>query len=246
MRIGYLALDRPDLQYSAKECARGMSTPLVRHLNMMKRIARYLLHSPCMIWVWRKQRWPGRILARSDTDWAGCPVTRKSTNGTAVVFGSHCWLTQSSTQVPISLSSGEAEFYGLVKTGSRAIGVHSLCVDLGFNMFGELLLEVSTDSSAAKGVAVRRGVGKLRHLETGSLWVQAAVAAKRFILSKVDGKKNEADLMTKFVDRATLVRHLQALHLKMSRQRPESAPQALEHLHDPMYSIVSRMLTILR
>ena len=234
MRLGFLALDRPDLQYTAKENARGMSAPTVRHLNMLKRAARYLLHSPGLVWVWKKQRWPGKVLARSDTDWAGCPVTRKSTNGTAVMFGSHCWLTQSSTQTPISLSSGEAEFYGLVKTGSRAIGIHNLCHDLGFHLWGELALEVSTDSSAAKGVAVRRGVGKIRHLETGSLWIQTAVAAKRFELTKIDGKKNEADLMTKFVDRVTLARHLQALHMRISRTRPQSAPKALDGstLHD--------------
>ena len=244
MRIGYLALDRPDLQYAAKEIARGMSAPTMRHLHMMKRIARYLVHSPGLVWVWRKQRWPGHVLARSDTDWAGCPVTRKSTNGTAVLFGGHCWMTQSSTQVPISLSSGEAEFYGLVKTGSRAIGIHNLCKDLGFLLWGELTLEVSTDSSAAKGVAVRRGVGKIRHLETGSLWVQAAVAAKRFALSKVDGTKNEADLMTKFIDRATLVRHLAALRLRVSKERPKSAPQALDGSALHVECIFRRLLSL--
>ena len=81
---------------------------------------------------------------------------------------------------------------------------------------------------------MRRGVGKIRHLETGSLWIQTAVAAKRFELTKVDGKKNEADLMTKFVDRVTLARHLQALHMRISRTRPQSAPKALDGstLHD--------------
>eukprot|EP00973_Karenia_brevis_P093993 12420230-Karenia_brevis.AAC.1 len=31
MRNGYLALDRPDCQFSSKECARGMATPTTRH-----------------------------------------------------------------------------------------------------------------------------------------------------------------------------------------------------------------------
>ena len=51
----------------------------------------------------------------SDTDWAGCPRTRKSTSGGAVMIGSHCIRTYSSTQTLVSLSSGEAEYYGLVK-----------------------------------------------------------------------------------------------------------------------------------
>ena len=227
MRLGYLSLDRPDLQYVAKECARGMAEPEERHLIMLKRAARYLLRAPALVWTWKKQKWPGKVCGHSDTDWAGCPVTRKSTNGTALTFGTHTWFTQSSTQAPISLSSGEAEFYGLVKTGSRSIGTHNLCKDLGFEIYGSTTLEVSTDSVAAKGIAVRRGVGKVRHLETGSLWVQAAVAAGRFTLVKVDGYKNPPDIMTKHVDAVTLQRHLATLRLRVSHERPATAARSL-------------------
>ena len=88
-------------------------------------------------------------------------------------------------------------------------------------------MEVTTDSAAAKGIAVRRGVGKVRHLETGSLWLHAAVAAKRFVLSKVDGRRNPSVLLTKFVDAGTLQWHLAALHLKVSYRRPGSAARSL-------------------
>ncbi len=40
------------------------------------------------------------------------------------------------------------------------------------------------DATAAIGVAQRVGLGKLRHLETQSLWLQEAVRAKRIGLSK--------------------------------------------------------------
>ena len=109
------------------------------------------------------------------------------------------------------MSSGEAEFYGLVKSGSRSIGTRNLCRDLGFEMHGEIFLEVTTDSAAAKSIAARRGVGKARHLETGSLRLQAAVAAKCFAFSEPDGETNPPDLLTKFVDAGTLPRHLAAL-----------------------------------
>ena len=103
-----------------------------------------------------------------------------------------------------------------------------MCKDLGFEMYGEISLLVTTDSAAALGIAVRRGVGKVRHLETGALWVQAAIEAKRFEIGKVDGKKNTSDLMTKAVDRETLSRHLVALCMKISRTRPIEAPGAIE------------------
>ena len=76
MRLGFLALDRPDIQFEAKEAARGMARPTVRHQRMLKRCARYLLQARTLTWCFARQRFPRCILVRSDTDWAGCPLTR--------------------------------------------------------------------------------------------------------------------------------------------------------------------------
>ena len=43
------------------------------------------------------------------------------------------------------------------------------------------------DASAAIGVAQRTGLGKIRHLETGSLWLQEAVKKKQVGIAKVKG-----------------------------------------------------------
>ncbi len=42
----------------------------------------------------------------------------------------------------------------------------------------ELKLGLYTDSAATKGMMLRRGLGKMRHLEVGFLWLQEAVVAK--------------------------------------------------------------------
>ena len=47
-----------------------------------------------------------------------------------------------------------------------------------------------SDSSAARGIIHRTGLGKLRHLEVGYLWLQAAVARKRLQVRKVNGLEN--------------------------------------------------------
>ena len=72
----------------------------------------------------------------------------------------------------------------------------SLAEDFGEKMTGE----VRSDSSAAIGIASRAGLGKLRHLETHTLWVQQKVRDKQlklFKLFKLPGKENPSDLMTK-------------------------------------------------
>ena len=49
----------------------------------------------------------------SDTDWAGCPKTRKSTSGGCVMLGGHSIKSWSSTQQGgPKMSSAEAEFHG--------------------------------------------------------------------------------------------------------------------------------------
>ena len=97
----------------------------------------------------------------SDTDWGGCPRTRKSTAGGAVMLGKHTIKHWSSTLPSVSLSSGEAEFYGVVRAAGQGLGYQSLLKDLGIN----LPLCVWTDSSAAIGICSRQGLGKLRHIE---------------------------------------------------------------------------------
>ena len=102
----------------------------------------------------------------------------------------------SKTQTTISLSSGEAEYYGLVRGVGLGLGIQSLYRDIGL----ELSLRAWTDSSAAIGVAKRQGLGKLRHLECQSLWLQQRLRRGEFTLHKVAGEANPSDLFTKHLE----------------------------------------------
>ena len=209
VRLGYLASDRPEVQFAAKECARGMAKPTRAHQEALKRAVRFV-HGNRRV-VWRYERQPRRsfIDAFSDSDWAGCPVTRRSTSATALRHGRRLISTSSTTQVPISLSSGEAEFYSIAKTASKLLGLIRVAEDYGVEAQGRLW----TDAAAAKGMASRRGVGGVRHLETPTLWVQKAAQDGKFSLHKEDGPENIADLGTKHVEAATLWKLLRKMGL---------------------------------
>ena len=71
--------------------------------------------------------------------------------------------------------------------------MQSLAQDLG--LYVEVLLWV--DSSAAKSMASRKGVGKVRHVEVRELWLQDAVRNKRVALANIEGTKNPSDVLTK-------------------------------------------------
>ena len=219
-RANYLAADRPDAMYAAKEVCRYMAKPTNLAMMALKRLCRYLRARPRLVFAYPRQT-ADSLDAYSDTDWAGCPRTRKSTSGGCLMIGSHilkCW---SSTQASIALSSGEAEFYGVVRAAGIALGHKSILADLGV----DLSARVWTDSSAAMGTCGRQGLGKLRHIECYTLWVQQRLRQGQFELRKVRGDVNPADLFTKHLESRQKVDQLVSLFGFAFREgRPNAAP----------------------
>ena len=78
------------------------------------------------------------------------------------LFGAHTLKLASNVQSTISLSTGESEYYALVRGGSTALGIQSLLQDLGF----DLPAVVESDSNLAKGTVSRIGLGKAKHIQT--------------------------------------------------------------------------------
>ena len=143
--------------------------------------------------------------------------------------GGHLLQHWSQTQNTVALSSGEAELSGICKGSSKAIGLRSLCMDLGLTM----VLTVLTDATAAIGICRRRGLGKIRHLAVADLWVQDRVRAKDFALTKVPGADNPGDIFTKYLDRITMERHLKNLGLEFEAGRADSAPELTHAIFHP-------------
>ena len=76
----YLTASRPDIMFSVCMCARFQANPKESHLSAVKRILRYLKHTPS-IGLWYPKGASFTLLGYSDSDFAGCRVDRKSTSG---------------------------------------------------------------------------------------------------------------------------------------------------------------------
>ena len=159
-----------------------MSSPTDLSLAALKRLGRYVHGHRRLVY-----HYPWQTVSRgdthSDTDWAGCLKTRKSTSGGCLMLGSHLLKSWSSTQSSISLSSGEAEFYGVVRAGGVSLGYQALLRDVGLNM----PIRVWTDSSATIGICGRQELVKLRHVDTQCLWIQQRVRDIRRIVQSQGG-----------------------------------------------------------
>jgi hypothetical protein len=217
-RINYLAQDSPDIQYAAKEVCREMARPTSRSWRRLKVLARFLLEREAVVWKFDWQEDCPEVSLYTDSDWAGCRKTRRSTSGGLILLGRHCIKTWSSTQLPIALSSAEAEYYSMVEGTSRCLCVRRMVEELGIGVQGPIQLH--SDSSAARSFASRRGVGRIRHLETRHLWLQAQVASREVVLYKVPGEENPADLLTKYLHVKFVMRHLAAMSIaRVDRDR---------------------------
>ena len=128
--------------------------------------------------------------------------------------GDHTIKTWSCTQGAFALSSAEAELYSMIEGVTRAKGLKSLAQEVGFLGISNVI-KLGTDSSAAKSFVCRRGLGKMRHLEIRDLWLQKEVADGKLEVSKIDGDKNPADLMTKILTIAEIVERLRRMNLRL-------------------------------
>lgn len=76
------------------------------------------------------------------------------------------------SQKAIALSSGEVEFTAIVGGCSEALFVKNV-VELMTQMTAKV--KARSDSSAARSMTARQGVGRVRHLDSGMMWAQKKV-----------------------------------------------------------------------
>ena len=118
-----------------------------------------------------------------DTHFAGCSNSRRSTSGGVALYGGCNVKHWSKTQTTVALSSGEAELHGIAAGMAQGIGLQALAHDLGF----EVTLTLHSDATAAIGIARRRGMGKIRHLDCTDLWIQEKIRSTFVGLEQIPG-----------------------------------------------------------
>eukprot|EP00973_Karenia_brevis_P050641 7032964-Karenia_brevis.AAC.1 len=100
----------------------------------------------------------------------------------------------------------------MVDAVTRAKGLVSLAQELGFENLSSVI-QIGTDSSAAKSFVCRRGLGKMRHLEIRDLWLQKEVHDGKLVVHKVPGEENPADLMTKILGNRDIDKRLCTMNI---------------------------------
>ena len=171
----YLAMDRPDIAHSIRRANQDIAKTKVRTEARLKRVARYLLGEPELIWTFPYQEMPIKLVVRTDANWIGQDSEDQKCFSCVVVrFGKHVIDVDCTEQDVVTLSAPESEFYTMTSGGAHCIHTENIFSDLQ----DEVIVRLETYSTSASGICRRRGVGRQRHLHKKELWLQDQVAAK--------------------------------------------------------------------
>ena len=203
-KLLWLALIRGDIAYATKELSRDVTAPTMQSVAKRNHLLRYLIGTKMCVLRLRPsyQLSDGNcsldVNVYVDSDWAGCSKTRKSTSGSTVNILGCNMVSTARTQGTLALSSGEAELYAIGQGVSEALFLRSMSLEA--KLAKKVNVIAHTDSTAGKSMATRFGAGKkTKHVELRFLYVQNLVQMGLLRMAKIDGTRNPADLMTKYV-----------------------------------------------
>ena len=249
-------MDRPDVQFAVKTLASYMSKPTIKALSALKHLASYLdgtaddgllLQSAdegqCIFDAWRDDEWISdeisvpsdqatarfNIDAFSDSSWADCKTTRKSTSSGLVFLNGAMILSICRTQASVALSSCEAELYAANGLMVECMFLYRLCKflckDSSETNSEDVQQRLYTDSSSAMALVQRAGTGRLKHVQIRQFYLQNLLRAGIFTIHKINTKCNPSDLNTKRLssERRRFLGRLIGIGLFMASERNDDS-----------------------
>jgi hypothetical protein len=129
----YPCASRPNIMLSVCMCARFQSDPKECHLVAVKRILRYLVHTPCF-GIWYPKGSTFDLIRYSDSDYAECKAERKSTSRACQFLGRSLMSWSSEKQTSVVLSTAEAEYVAAGQCCAQLLWMRQTLRDFGYNM----------------------------------------------------------------------------------------------------------------
>lgn len=217
----YVAINsRPDICFVVGALARHTERPCERHLKCAHQVLKYLSGTIGYGLIYQKGK---TIMLRgvSDADWAGDPISRKSTTALSVFMGNSlvCW--RSGKQSTVSLSSVESELTAAVELSQEMIYCRDFLKELLENSESKfdqstMILQMDNLGSiqlAKSGVPSR----KTRHVELKCYYLHDLVKSNTIELQHIGTEENSADLMTKALPRTSFEKHRKSNNVQVFR-----------------------------
>ncbi|KAG7540627.1 hypothetical protein ISN45_Aa07g008040 [Arabidopsis thaliana x Arabidopsis arenosa] len=196
----YLTASRPDLCYSVGLCARYQACPRVSHLNVVKRIIKYVKGTVEYRLSYTKHT-NHNLAGFCDADWSGCLDGRQSTSGGCFFLGNNLIAFHSKKQNCVYLSSTQAEYIAMGSCCTQLPWMKQMLADYG--MTSEILL-IHCDNTGAIDIT-KNPVHHIRtkHIGIRHHFIRELVEGKLVEILYIDTEKQLADIFTKPLDLST-------------------------------------------
>ena len=210
-RLMYMAGERPDAQYAIQCLARHMAKPTKQALRNAWHTCSYMFGaSGYGVQLEEGKKGQSMMDFRdgaeveeadehlleivTDSDHAGNKNDRKSTTSMQLYLDGNLIDSKVRSQKAIALSSGESEFMALLAGCSEGMLLRHLWNQI---TGGNCKTKARSDSSAARGMTQRQGIGRVRHMDAAMLWIQQKERDKIIQVGPIPTDLNSADIGTK-------------------------------------------------
>ncbi|KAC9923453.1 hypothetical protein E3N88_45071 [Mikania micrantha] len=191
----YLTVTRPDIMYAVSFISRFMADPREEHMQISKRILRYVKETFDYGLVYRR-RVPFKLQVFTDSDYARDTDDRKSTSGYVCILSNAAISWSSRKQEIVTLSSTEAEYVAATSCACHSVWLKGILEEIGGENIG--VIDIQCDNSStiklSKNPVLHR---RTKHIDVRFHYLRDLVNEGKVQLLFCPTKEQVADVLTK-------------------------------------------------
>nr|GEV18580.1 copia protein [Tanacetum cinerariifolium] len=190
----YLTASRPDIMFNVYLCACFQENPKTIHLEVVKRIFRYI-RGTSHLELWYPKGTRIKTIVCVDSNQAGDYVDRKSTSGICTFMG--CYLTSwfAKKQTALAISMTEAEYVSTGKACQQALWMKQALIDYGMRLDD---VSIMCDNKGVFDLSKNPVQhSRTKHIEIRHHFLRDNVQKGNISIEKVASEDNLADIFTK-------------------------------------------------
>ncbi|KAK3005787.1 hypothetical protein RJ639_017277 [Escallonia herrerae] len=198
-RLVYLTITRPDICYAVHVLSQFMQSPRSQHWDASLWVLRYLKAAPGQ-GLFLPADSPLQIYAFYDSDWASCPLTRRSVTGYFVSLENSPISWRTKKQQTVSRSSAKAEYRSMAVTTCELTWLKFFLLSLGIHH--DRPMRLFCDNQAALHIASNPVFHeRTKHIQIDCHYVKEQLLAGNISTAHVRTAQQVTDIFTKALGR---------------------------------------------